>query len=366
MKDKGNRLKLVVPCFLLLVVAGNLQAQNLIPNASFEDGKCPYQFTRKPQQFEVTDWLLPDTGTPDYYHRCASNEVGIPSSWAGAQQPVSGDAYLGIYLKKGSYHENIGMELAETLEAGVNYFGHIYLASVANAGIFPKEISVAFAESPLHIIQTSPFDIRQITMPFPEPKEFMDFSWQKLSFTYIAQGNEKYFYVGSLRQTPLAGRKNKYRIRQEPMLDNASYVFLDDLYLGQSENYKEPLPVFEFAADVSPASVFFNFDENVLMPRARHKLDSIAMVLTNSDDHVLVTGGTDALGTVGYNKVLGLKRAEAVKEYLIFKGVKPFKVGVKSAGENNPRYPNHSEKSRSLNRTALIEFYREKVIPNRP
>lgn len=366
MKDKCNQLKLIVSIFLLQVFWHSSSAQNLIPNASFEDGKCPLQFTRKSKEFQVANWLLPDTGTPDYYHRCAKKEVAVPYNWAGAQEPVSGEAYLGIYLKKGNYHENMGVGLSETLEAGVTYFGHFYIASVANAGFFPEEISVAFSESPLHIVPTSSFDFRQITIPFPEHDEFMDFGWQKLSFTYTARGNEKYFYVGSLIQKPTSGKKNKYRVNKEAMLNNASYVFLDDFYLGRSKEFKEPIPVFEFAAELTPINVFFNFDEDLLLAPTRLQLDSLASELIAQNHHVLVTGGTDSLGTAGYNTTLGLKRAEAVKEYLIFKGVKPFKVGVKSAGETSPRYPNHSEDTRSLNRTALIEFYRERTTPQDP
>lgn len=362
MKDKFNQVKLILS-FLFLVSFSASWAQNLIPNASFEEGKCPHRFTRKPQEFQVENWLLPDLGTPDYYHRCAKKEVTVPFNWAGAQEPISGDAYVGIYLKNGNYHENMGVALSETLEKGVTYFGHFFIASVANARFFPKEISIMFSETPLHIVATSSFDFRQITVPYPSTDEFMDFSWQKLSFSYTARGNEKYLYVGSLVQKPEVGKKSKYRIKEEPMLKNASYVFLDDFYLGRAKNYEEPTPVFEFAAELSPMNVFFKFDEDVLLAETQLQLDSLAENLIAGEYHVLITGGTDSLGTVQYNAALGLKRAKSVQEYLIFKGVKPFKVGVKSAGENNPRYPNHSEESRGLNRTALIEFYREKRIP---
>ncbi len=262
MKDKCNHLKLIVSFLAFQTFWLSSQAQNLIPNASFEDGKCPFQFTRKQQEFKVADWLLPDSGTPDYYHRCAKKEVTVPFKWAGGQEPVSGDAYLGIYLKKGNYHENVGVPLSETLEAGRTYYGHFYLASVSNASNFPEEISVGFTMAPLQITETSPFDHKEITLPFREPDEFMDFSWQKLSFRYKAKGGEKYFYIGSLTQRPGLGRKSKYRVNREPMLNNASYVFLDDFYLGRSKDYKEPVPVFEFAADLQPLSVFFNFDED--------------------------------------------------------------------------------------------------------
>ena len=197
MKDKCIQLKQLI--FIILAVAWcQSKGQNLIPNHSFEKGECPYRFNRKPHEFRVDKWRMPDKGTPDYYHRCAKKEVSVPINWAGWQEPVSGNAYIGIYLKKGLYQENVGIKLKEKLVSGVKYHGRFAIASVANSEYSPSEISVAFTRDSLKFSSIKRSDKRQITIPFPHPDLYMDYSWQILAFTYIAKGGEKYFYVGSL------------------------------------------------------------------------------------------------------------------------------------------------------------------------
>lgn len=359
-KDNRNLIKSLASILILMICPGNCLCQNLIPNPSFEDGSCPFQFVRKPDQFPVSLWQIPDMGTPDYYHRCASKEVTIPYNWAGAQEPVDGDAYLGIYLKKGrKYQENIGIALLDSLEAEKTYFGRFFVATVANSEFFPCEISIALTSTLLKISPLESFDHRQITLQIPGFDEFMNFSWQELTFSFTAKGGEKYLYLGSLSdQVPFCG-SSKYRVKKEPMLDGAAYVFIDDLHLGTDPDFKEPTPTFKFIEEVDPSNVLFEFDRDVLISEMLFKLNSIANFTVSSDLHLLITGGTDSLGTDSYNRRLGLKRAVAVKEYLIFKGVSSQRIGVTSIGENNPTYPNHSENTRSLNRAALIEFYKE-------
>ncbi|MEQ9402182.1 MAG: OmpA family protein [Cyclobacteriaceae bacterium] len=361
-KDKPNLTKTFILTLLLFSICKMGNAQNLIPNSSFEDGDCPYGFTRKPEQFSIDSWVLPDNGTPDYYNRCADNEAGIPYNWSGVINPNAGDGHIGIYLKKGRlYQENIGVKLKQPLLKDSTYYGRFFVAIAANSQYAPCEISIALRQNPLSIDLKGDFEFREQTFSIPESEEFMDFNWKAIEFAFVADGNENYFYVGSLSNMVRVCEENLYRYRKEPMLNNASYVYLDNFYLGTNKDYKEPVPVFEFAEEITPLNVYFDFDEDLLLPKVMMTLDSLVEFVSGTDYHLLITGGTDSLGTDEYNRELGLKRANAVKEYLIFMGVNPQRTGTKSAGETNPTYPNHTEESRSLNRTVLLEFYKESI-----
>ncbi len=69
---------------------------------------------------------------------------------------------------------------------------------------------------------------------------------------------------------------------------------------------------------------------------------------------IQVEGHTDAIGRAAYNMKLSEQRAEAVKKYLVDRGVLPSRIKVKGFGESMPIAPNNTEKGRSLNRRTEI------------
>ena len=90
--------------------------------------------------------------------------------------------------------------------------------------------------------------------------------------------------------------------------------------------------VFEEAA-------LFDFDKADLKPQGKEQIKaSIEEVKADMSraDKIKVTGHTDSTGSADYNMKLSLRRAEAVRDYLISLGVDPNKLEVIGAGENNP------------------------------
>ena len=86
-------------------------------------------------------------------------------------------------------------------------------------------------------------------------------------------------------------------------------------------------------------SVFFDFDRFVIRADMQSVVDSDAEMLTSVSAaplSVRIEGNTDEWGTDEYNYALGLKRAVAVKEALIAKGVDSAKTVLVSYGESKP------------------------------
>lgn len=73
--------------------------------------------------------------------------------------------------------------------------------------------------------------------------------------------------------------------------------------------------------------------------------------------HIVITGHTDNTGNAEQNlRVWGKKRAEALKAYMVGKGVKPEQIRCESKGQNEPVADNATREGRALNRRANIRF----------
>jgi len=87
------------------------------------------------------------------------------------------------------------------------------------------------------------------------------------------------------------------------------------------------------------SKVLFDFDKAVLKPEGKAAIDSqIVGKLTQIQklEVVLVTGHTDRLGTDGHNQPLSQRRADAVRDYLVSKGVPRDKIETIGMGEKQP------------------------------
>lgn len=85
------------------------------------------------------------------------------------------------------------------------------------------------------------------------------------------------------------------------------------------------------------ADALFDFDKAVLRPEGRAKLDDVVGKLPSIKLEVIIAvGHTDRLGSDKYNQKLSERRAEAVKAYLVSKGVEPNRVYTEGKGEKQP------------------------------
>ena len=102
----------------------------------------------------------------------------------------------------------------------------------------------------------------------------------------------------------------------------------------------------------------FDFDRAVLKPEGRKAMDQLIARLTSVNVEVIVaTGHTDSVGTDRYNLDLGMRRADAVRNYLVAKGLEPARVYVDSKGERDPVATNKTAQGRGENRRVVVEVY---------
>ena len=106
-----------------------------------------------------------------------------------------------------------------------------------------------------------------------------------------------------------------------------------------------------FAADA-----FFDFDKATLKPEGKAKLDELSAQLGGINLEVIIAvGHTDSVGTDAYNQKLSVRRADAVKSYLVSKGVESNRVYTEGKGEKQPVADNKTAEGRAKNRRVEIE-----------
>lgn len=104
-------------------------------------------------------------------------------------------------------------------------------------------------------------------------------------------------------------------------------------------------------------SVFFETDEAELLQESTLELNRVIAEL-RYQPHVTVEirGHTDERGTHAYNMQLSEARANAVREYVIWKGIAPERITTKAFGETQPRATGNNEEAFQINRRVEIVF----------
>ncbi len=122
-----------------------------------------------------------------------------------------------------------------------------------------------------------------------------------------------------------------------------------------------PAPAPAAAAAVSSkvtyaADAFFDFDKSVIKPQGKAKLDDLTdKVKAINLEVIIAVGHTDSVGSDAYNQKLSLRRSQAVKAYLVSKGIDKTRIYTEGKGEKQPVADNKTKEGRAKNRRVEIE-----------
>ncbi len=118
-----------------------------------------------------------------------------------------------------------------------------------------------------------------------------------------------------------------------------------------------PAPAPAAASKVTyAADAFFDFDKSVLKPEGKAKLDDLVDKVKGINLEVIIAvGHTDSVGSDAYNQKLSVARSEAVKAYLVSKGIEKNRVYTEGKGEKQPVADNKTAEGRAKNRRVEIE-----------
>ena len=99
----------------------------------------------------------------------------------------------------------------------------------------------------------------------------------------------------------------------------------------------------------------FDLNSATLKPGSSNVLDNIAQLLQKQRSAFVIEGHADITGPAAWNQELSELRANAIKDYLVNKGIDPSRLTTKGYGSSKPMHSNKTEEGRAQNRIVVIK-----------
>ncbi len=277
-----KRLLIIISAFL----CSFLQAQNLVPNYSFEKyDTCVNQFVE--YNGYVSDWIGQegDGGLSWCTHQCAdtaiqANSAGVPSNAVGFQYAHTGQSYTELWtFANGSpnradstfpYGHNmyfntrdyIEVKLLDSLKAGEIYYVTFYM-SLADSSIYACNDIGAYLSN-LQVPMSGSSALDSLTPQIandPKKQELTDKkNWMKINGNYTAVGGEKYITIGNFKNDSLSSIR--YLGPDNPQY-SCAYYYIDDVIVSPDSAYADSIMgVAELIVNSEKVKVFPNPSNN--------------------------------------------------------------------------------------------------------
>jgi outer membrane protein OmpA-like peptidoglycan-associated protein len=153
---------------------------------------------------------------------------------------------------------------------------------------------------------------------------------------------------------------DKYIITVKSLTDTTKYGAINIPALPSDESYTEPFKVnvkFEAARTYTLDNVHFDFGKATIRPESFTELGELVSYLKNKDDiKVEIAGHTDNVGKDADNLKLSQQRAEAIRNYVLKKGIHPARIIAKGYGAAEPIADNDTDEGRQLNRRTEVRI----------
>jgi len=157
----------------------------------------------------------------------------------------------------------------------------------------------------------------------------------------------------------LLPKKDVYEVSYKDLLDTREYAILEvpdesGLFTFNVEITYEPSRVFVLE------NVYFEFGKSTLKPESFPALDELVELLRAEPEmEIEISGHTDNIGTKESNLRLSKDRAEAVRQYLIRKGIASQRIISAGYGDTVPVAQNDSEEGRQMNRRTEVKILKK-------
>ncbi len=220
----------VIVLFLLGVT---INAQNLVPNPSFENyNLCP-DFLHQINRVDSWNNLINHYGTPDFFHACSLTPVSwVPINNQGSQPAVSGNGYVGIITYQDAvFREYIQAQLISPLTAGQTYFVSFYVSCAENGKYASNNIGAIVTTNPVNGNGTASY-LNLVPHVWSQTVISSTTEWTLISGTYIASGGEQYITIGNFFND--AATQKVVTNPNATSIFNLAYYYVDQVTVSTS------------------------------------------------------------------------------------------------------------------------------------
>jgi OOP family OmpA-OmpF porin len=360
---------------------------NIVSNPGFEVGDGGIKTLKAVGMLNTfcPEWGTPNKTSADLYHvESKSPKTAAPANDYGTQMPYEGNSYAGVrayskdpkksrtYLqakfpkkltKDKLYCVKFNVSLADNSKFAVNNFG-VFISDrkIQNANDFALSYQPQILEKTNKVINTTE-------------------AWETICGTYLATGNEEYFIIGAFGQDDkLKVEKPKKGSGSTGIAQNDAYYFIDGIEIIEVEANSqctcgrvqalEPDLIYSRASakpiDAKPAqiidatTVWFAFLSTEIAGMFDAELDEVAELLkANAGMNLELTAHseTDEVNEAKINRQyndIASKRAEAVKQALVERGIAASRITVVSKDNTAPATDRTTPMGKAQNRR--VEF----------
>lgn len=160
---------------------------------------------------------------------------------------------------------------------------------------------------------------------------------------------------GSFRLTLPAGERYALLASQTGYVATSDNIDLTQLKEFASIEKNLSLTKLSLGATVRLNNIFFDPDKAILLPQSMPELERLKQLLDDEPSlKISIEGHTDNTGTTQRNNELSKARAEAVRSYLVTRGIDTKRLRVAGFGSEKPVTTNETEEGRATNRR--VEF----------
>lgn len=354
---------------------------NLVSNGNFSNVEKKVK-TGEGEIMLATGWFsTSETNQADLYQAGNKKGYGIPENDRGMSDAYDGDVYAGIRAYSPRGRESltfIQTKLEKPLIAGKVYCVTFQVSLSDLSKYATNSIGAYFSEKKVKDKDIETYTIRPQVMLQGNPILNDMYLWQTVCATFKADGNERYMTIGNFRDPSSMSDSDTERMKKprsfSEMQTQDGYYFVDDVRVVSMEEIavcecatgdEDQLQVVytqntSSLGDMAPAdqlkSSELHFETNATTPNSSNELDEIAQLISdNAELTVVIVGHTDGNEEANNLGNLSLERAEAVKNYLVEKGVDGSRLSTRGARDAEPVDDMGTREAMAKNRRVSFE-----------
>lgn len=237
------RSALLIPTLLVMHC---VQAQNLVPNWSFEQiEECPVYLG---EVEKATGWLIfRGSESCDLFHTCSSlAATSVPLNDFGEQVPASGNAYAGLYTFSASEpfpyvaREYFGIELIEPLHVGQQYYATFKVSRAPEDNGPFSAGDLRYASNNMGLLFSTNYFFQFDLDPAPGYAHVRSelvvedsLNWTMVSGSFIADSAYRYVVVGNF----FNDEETEATLVNPDAYWNLAYYFVDDVCVSPDPLY---------------------------------------------------------------------------------------------------------------------------------